>query len=96
MDNELNRRHVNPTWSGVKQVGWAVLAIYPFIAVFAIGASRLVGNRAATWIGIGLALLTAVTFGLIVGASLVVSHGHDLLEWVRRRRSRVDGRPPGT
>jgi hypothetical protein len=76
------------TWRDIKQLGWALLLVVPFIAMVSYGAVGLVGKRAAFWIGVGLAALTVITFSLIVSFNLLASFGDDLLQWVRRRKRR--------
>jgi hypothetical protein len=86
--NNLPSPAPNPTWTDVKQIGWTVLLVLPVIAVASFGASRLVGTRAAAWVGIGLAVLSVVTFALIVCSCLLLSFGGDALDRIRRRRAR--------
>lgn len=87
MNNE-RRGPPSATWRDIKQLGWALLLVVPFIAVVSYGAVGLVGKRAAIWIGVGLAVLTVITFSLIVSVNLLASCGHDLWRWARRRRHR--------
>lgn len=78
------------TWRDIKQLGWTVLLVIPYIAVVCIGAAGLVGTRAAFWIGAGLVALTVITFGLLVVVGLLVSYGDDVLQrWLRRHHRRL-------
>ena len=70
----------NATWREVKQLGWATILVVPYIAVVCVGAARLIGWRAAFWVGSGLVALTVVTFLLLIAASLVVTYGDDALQ----------------
>jgi hypothetical protein len=70
----------NATWRDVKQLGWAALLLVPYIAVVCVGAARLVGWRAAFWLGSGLVALPVVTFVLLIALSLVVTYGDDAVQ----------------
>lgn len=73
-------RPPSATWRDIKQLGWAVLLVVPYVAVVCFGAAALVGWRAAFWVAVGLVSLTAVTFALLVVLSLLVTLVDDFLQ----------------
>lgn len=76
----------DPTWREIKQLGWFLLLLYPFIAIGAFSGRSLVGGRVAFWTGVGLAAFITTCFALIVLASLAASVCYDLVQRRRRRR----------
>lgn len=64
----------NETWADLKQLGWALLLVYPFIALTAYGARELLGVTTAIWFGLGLAsgIVIPAGYALINGFSAVI------------------------
>lgn len=67
----------------LKQLGYALVLIVPFIAVFAYGARVLLGNRTAFWLGVGIVATGVIAIGSVVVASLGSSY---IVDWIRKRR----------
>jgi hypothetical protein len=80
-------------WGGLKQFGYGLLMVAPFIAVFAYGARTLVGPRSAAWLGVGIFAVAVVAYGSVVVASLAGSVVFDatmaILKYVRVRGSQT-------
>ena len=78
----------DPTWADLKQLGWALLLVYAVIALLVVLARQFFGLGAAVRIGGGLAAFVTAAFGLITGASLLVSYGADVVRRLQDRRAR--------
>jgi hypothetical protein len=90
---EPTRRTGDETRADLKQVGWALLLVYPFIAVAAYFARVLIGDRAAVWLFVGLAAFATIAFALVVGFSLLASYAEGSAGWFNRRARRASKRP---
>jgi hypothetical protein len=77
---------VNETGADIKQFGWGLALVYPFIIVTAYAARDLLGAQLAAWFGIGLAVLATTAFALVLAFSIVASYASDTAGWFNRRR----------
>jgi hypothetical protein len=87
------RRTGDETRADLKQIGWALLLVYPFIAVAAYFARVLVGARAAAWLFVGLAAFATIAFALVIAFSLLASYAEGSAGWFNRRARRASKRP---
>lgn len=87
--SQHRRAQRNETWADIKQFGYGLLLILPFLAVFAYGARVLIGGRAAVWVAVGIAAVGVVAYGSVILACLVVSYGHDMTLALARMFRRV-------
>jgi hypothetical protein len=76
----------NATWTDLKQLGWALLLLYAFIAVAAALSRSYCGGRTAFWVAIGLAAFVTAALALVTGASLAISYAAQGLSRVRPNR----------
>jgi hypothetical protein len=86
-------RSRDETRADLKQVVWALLLVYPFIAVAAYFARVLIGDRAAIWLFVGLAAFVTLAFALVVGFSVLASYAEGSAGWFNRRARRTTKRP---
>ena len=87
------RRDSDETRADLKQIGWALLLVYPFIAVTAYFARVLIGERAAVWLFVGLAAFVTIAFALVIAFSLLASYAEGSAGWFNRRARRASKRP---
>lgn len=80
------RGDVHETWADIKQLGWGLALVYPFIIVTAYAARDLLGARLAAWLGVGLAAFATTAFALVLAFSIVASYVSDTAGWFNRRR----------
>jgi hypothetical protein len=93
-DHEPPRGAGGETRADLKQLGWALLLVFPFIAVAAYFSRVLIGDRAAVWLFVGLAAFATIACGLVVAFSLLASYAEGSAGWFNRRARRASKRPP--